>query len=70
MVPDDYINGLKEEIVKLQTMLEPLEAGKMHIQSQRGPEPMTDTTQAWIDHLRTTIKIYQTIVKSRDVDRS
>jgi len=67
-VPDHYIEQLKVEITDLKAMLEPLESGKMTMQTRPPRGPWTDTTQSWVDHLKKTIKMYQVIVDSRDAN--
>ena len=68
-VLDDLLDQLKHEIANLKTMLEPLQSGKMRMGTRRLDGPWTDTTQAWVDHLSKTIKMYQAIVDSRDASR-
>ena len=57
-----FIEQLKHEIANLKAMLEPLESGRMHTGTKRPGEPWTDTTQAWIDHLKKTVKMYEALV--------
>jgi hypothetical protein len=66
-VPD--LEQWKHEIANLNAMLEPLESGRMHVGTKRHGEPWTDTTQAWIDHLKKTVKMYEALVDSRAVSR-
>ncbi|MGO9681453.1 MAG: hypothetical protein ACLP0B_10610 [Steroidobacteraceae bacterium] len=70
LAPDHYIERLKEEIVTLKAMLEPLESGKIHIGERRPNEPWLDATQARIHDLRKTIAMYESIVESRDANGS
>ncbi len=65
-LPNSYIDTLKSEVAKLNSMLEPLESGKMRLGERKGGTPWRDTTQAQIDHIRRTIKIYQGIIEKRD----
>ena len=65
-VPDQFIEQLKHEIANLKAMLEPLKSGRMLMGTKRPGEPWTDTTQAWIDHLKKTVKMYEALVDSRD----
>ena len=65
-VPDHYIERLREEIVTLKAMLEPLESGEMHIGERKPNQPWLDRTQAQIDHLKRTISMYEKIVGTRN----
>jgi hypothetical protein len=62
----DYLDGLREEIVRYREMLEPLESGKMHIGERKYGGQWTDRTQAQIDHLKHTIATLQGIVDRFD----
>jgi hypothetical protein len=62
---DDYIEHLKHEIANLKTVLEPLESGRLQTGSRRPGEAWTDTTEAWVEHLNKTIKMYQAVVDRR-----
>jgi hypothetical protein len=65
-VPRQHIEWIKEEIKNLKEMLESLESGKVHIGEHKPNQPWQDRTQAWIDHLRRTIAMYETLVDTRD----
>ena len=65
-VPDDYIEGLKHEIANLKAMLEPLESGRMQMATRRAGEAWTETTRAWVHHLKKTIDMYQAVVDRHD----
>jgi hypothetical protein len=70
ILPDHYIEKLKQEIASLKGMLEPLVSGKMHVGERRGTGPWTDTTKARIDHLKSTVAMYQSIVSSANAHRT
>jgi hypothetical protein len=63
---DEWINGVRAEVVQLWGMLEPLESGKMQLGERRAGEPWQDGTQAQIDHLKRTIAMLQSIVDRHD----
>ena len=65
-VPDHYIEGLKDEIVTLRAMLEPMEAGKLYIGDRDLGSVAPEATRSWIEHLKRTIAMYQSIVDSKD----
>jgi hypothetical protein len=58
-VPDHYIERLKEQILTLEDMLEPLESGKIIIGD-------SEKTAIWIAHLKKTIAMYREIVDSKN----
>jgi hypothetical protein len=65
-VQDHQIEQLKHEIANIRTMLKSLESGRTHMGTRRHGEPWTDTTEAWVDRLKKTLKMHQTILGSRD----
>ena len=68
-VPDDYIEKLKHEIANLRAMLDPLESGRMQMGSRRSGGSWTDTTLAWVHHLKKTIAMYQSVLGRHDAPR-
>jgi hypothetical protein len=67
MSKSDYIDRLRDEIVEIKTMLEPLESGKLFIGERRSGDPnWYDRTQAQIDHMKRTIEMLQSIVDRYD----
>ena len=59
---DYFIEQLKQEIAQCESMLEPLESGKLRIGEARNGEPWADRTQAQIDHLKRIIGMLQSVV--------
>jgi hypothetical protein len=69
---DDYLQHVeKTEIPKLQKQLQLLESGKMHLGERHGTGAWTDTTPRHIDHLKTTIQMYESLLSEhRDKKRT
>jgi len=61
-VADAFIEGLKAQIVYYRSLLEPLEAGKLHIGDSTDGRTWTDRTQAQIDHLKRIIRDLEAVV--------
>jgi hypothetical protein len=65
---DEWIEGLRDEVVRLREMLAPLESGEINLGERRGSEPWRDSTPAHIEHLRRTIAMLQSIVDWHDTE--
>jgi hypothetical protein len=61
-MPKPYVETLRTEMAALVAMLEPLEAGRIHVGERNAGQPWLDRTQAQIDHLKRTIENYRLIL--------
>jgi hypothetical protein len=59
---DHFIERLKAEISRYQSMLEPLETGKLHIGESEDGRTWVDQTQAQIDNIKRIIADLQAVV--------
>ncbi len=59
---DYFIEQLKQEIAQCESMLEPLESGKLRIGEVCDGKLGADRTQAQIDHLKRIIGMLQSVV--------
>jgi hypothetical protein len=60
---DLFIERLKEQIAHYQSLLEPLESGKLWIGEIKDGAAWTDRTQAQIDHIKGIIRTLQSVVE-------
>jgi hypothetical protein len=57
-----FIEQIKQQITQCQSLLEPLESGKLRISEVNDGRPGVDRTQAQIDNLKRTIGMLQSVV--------
>lgn len=65
MLPDFYVSTLKQQITYYRGMLEPLEAGQMHLRQKMVDGLWIDRTQAEIVKLKRYISELETILLDR-----
>jgi hypothetical protein len=62
-MPVSFIEQLKVQIAHYESLLEPLEAGKLRIGDSTDGRTWSDRTQAQIDHLKRIISDLKAIVE-------
>jgi hypothetical protein len=62
-VADAFIEGVKAQIAHYQSLLEPLESGRLRIGDSKDGQTWIDRTQAQIDHLKRIIRNLEAVVE-------